>query len=59
MKKRRTLAAQPNGLAHRIASVRKGLGLSQGAFGEAVGVSRNTVGRAGARGEAELRSGLR
>jgi hypothetical protein len=37
MKKRRTLAAQPDGLAHRIASVRKGLGLSQGAFGEAVG----------------------
>jgi transcriptional regulator with XRE-family HTH domain len=43
MKKRRALAAQPDGLAHRIASVRRGLGLSQGAFGEMVGVSRNTV----------------
>jgi DNA-binding transcriptional regulator YiaG len=37
------LAAQPDGLAHIIASVRRGLGLSQGAFGEVVGVSRNTL----------------
>ncbi len=43
MKKRRALATQPDGLAHRIASVRRGLGLSQGAFAEAMGVSRNTV----------------
>jgi len=43
MKKRRTLVAQPDRLAHRIAPVRKGLGLSQEAFAEAMGVSRNTV----------------
>jgi transcriptional regulator with XRE-family HTH domain len=43
MKKRRALAAQPDGLAFRIASVRRGLRLSQGAFGEVVGVSRNAV----------------
>jgi DNA-binding XRE family transcriptional regulator len=43
MKTRRALAAPPGGLAHRIASVRKGLGLSQRGFAEAVGVARNTV----------------
>jgi transcriptional regulator with XRE-family HTH domain len=43
MKKRRGLPPPNNGLAGRIASVRRGFGLSQGAFGDRLGVSRNTV----------------
>src|SRR5262245_43121210 len=44
MKQPRTRAVTPNGLAGRIASVRRGLGLSQGAFADRLGVCRNTVG---------------
>jgi transcriptional regulator with XRE-family HTH domain len=43
MKRRCALVAQPDGLAHYIAPVRKDLGLSQEAFAETMGVSRNTV----------------
>jgi transcriptional regulator with XRE-family HTH domain len=43
MMTRRALAAQPDGLAHRTTSVRRGLGLTQGAFGERLGITRNTV----------------
>jgi transcriptional regulator with XRE-family HTH domain len=43
MKKRRAPTAPSDGLAARITSVRRGLGLSQESFGRRVGVSRNTV----------------
>jgi transcriptional regulator with XRE-family HTH domain len=44
MTKRHGRPASPDGLAGRIAAVRRGLGLSQKAFGAQRGVSRNTAG---------------
>jgi len=38
-------SARPDGLARRIAQVRRQLGLTQGAFARRIGVSRNAVGR--------------